>query len=346
MISGGEKFMSTWNPEILFYYHPTTLVLVDDLQKFLKSFELFLSTKYLCKGYHEPKTALLDIQNSKNTDLSDKKWIVLYKQENGEDRKLFDISWEKIRAQIYNPKRFAEFSTALVDYAMPSINGLDFCERLKELSIKKIMVTGEASHELAVKAFNNGLIDKFIRKNDPDFESLVIAAVEEMQHKYFCDLTKPLIKNLICNKEFALQYAEVHKIFTDICQKHKIIEYYMIDNFGSYLLLDANANISWFVIKSDAEVEKYVCLTRDYMAKESLIRALQKRQIIPFFFNREDEEKPFEELDQYWHKSQAIETSNGNFHYAFVTGANANAIHHKEIVGYKDFLNAKDWHKK
>jgi CheY-like chemotaxis protein len=69
---------------------------------------------------------------------------------------------------IYNPRRYEEISTVIVDYDMPSMKGLEFCEKLQNPYIRKILYTGVAGEGLAIEAFNKGLIDGYIRKGDPN----------------------------------------------------------------------------------------------------------------------------------------------------------------------------------
>ena len=47
---------------------------------------------------------------------------------------------------------------------MPDINGIEFCQNLKDKKVFKIMLTAEADSNIAIKAFNDGLINKFILK--------------------------------------------------------------------------------------------------------------------------------------------------------------------------------------
>ena len=70
---------------------------------------------------------------------------------------------------IYNKERFGETSVVVVDFAMPQMNGEEFCRKLGQLkgnSVKIIMLTGEADEEMAVRLFNAGVIDKFLRKGN------------------------------------------------------------------------------------------------------------------------------------------------------------------------------------
>ena len=56
---------------------------------------------------------------------------------------------------------------AVMDVAMPELNGMEFCRRITDPSIRKIVLTGKADEHVAVKSFNEGLIDRFIRRIHP-----------------------------------------------------------------------------------------------------------------------------------------------------------------------------------
>ena len=75
-------------------------------------------------------------------------------------------SYEK----IYDDNRFAGISTVVLDYNM-STDGLELSKQIRRNCsyIKIIMLTGEADENLAIEAFNEGLIDKFIRKSSTTF---------------------------------------------------------------------------------------------------------------------------------------------------------------------------------
>ena len=79
---------------------------------------------------------------------------------------------------------------------MPSLNGVEFCSQLKQKSFKKIMLTGKAGESVAVQAFNEGIIDKFIRKDSPNFEKTLTVAIEELQHEYFRNLSTVVTDSL------------------------------------------------------------------------------------------------------------------------------------------------------
>ena len=65
---------------------------------------------------------------------------------------------------------------------MPEMNGLEICKILKGYPFKFILITGEATSEKAIEAFNSGLIHQFIPKgcsdfNDRFFNSVSISSI-------------------------------------------------------------------------------------------------------------------------------------------------------------------------
>ena len=56
------------------------------------------------------------------------------------DRRTIALDVDQIYRIVMDPQRFYAPAVIVVDYAMPQINGLDFCRALKGLPCKKIPV--------------------------------------------------------------------------------------------------------------------------------------------------------------------------------------------------------------
>src|SRR6187402_2342488 len=101
--------------------------------------------------------------------------------------------WVKQVLTRQNLKRFDELrvkevSVLVVDYSMPSMNGIEFCEKVKNSSIKKILLTGYATFTDAVNAFNNNTIHYYLKKNDENMLQQLEATIHQLQHAYFNEL--------------------------------------------------------------------------------------------------------------------------------------------------------------
>jgi CheY-like chemotaxis protein len=77
-------------------------------------------------------------------------------------------------------ERYALARVCVVDYSMPSMDGLQALSELVDWPGSKVLLTGQADEQIAVRAFNRGLIDQFIPKQSPDIARTLITAVEHL----------------------------------------------------------------------------------------------------------------------------------------------------------------------
>jgi len=131
----------------------------------------------------------------------------------------------------------------LIDYDMPGINGLTVCEKIKDSRIKKILLTGVADEQVAINAFNRGLIDYFIRKHDPDSPQLVLDFTQDAINRFFYDATQPAIESVIKQSSWInspLNLPDYRTFFAKLVHEFHIIEYYLLDISGSFFAIDIN----------------------------------------------------------------------------------------------------------
>lgn len=77
-------------------------------------------------------------------------------------------------------ERFALTRVCVVDYSMPGMDGLQTLAELADWPGSRVLLTGQADEQVAVRAFNRGLIDQFIPKQTPDISRRLIEAVEHL----------------------------------------------------------------------------------------------------------------------------------------------------------------------
>ena len=90
-----------------------------------------------------------------------------------------------LEQEITLVERFRRVSVLMVDYAMPTMDGLEFCKRVKSNDIKKALLTGVADEKTAVAAFNDGIIDRYIPKGSLASMKSVIPHIRAMQNDFF-----------------------------------------------------------------------------------------------------------------------------------------------------------------
>ena len=260
------------------------------------------------------------------------------------DQYIAEFDLRKLHHEIYNPQRFEQFSSLIIDYAMPAQNGLDFSRSLKKAFYLKVLLTADASAELAVSAFNEGLIDKFLEKNSLDLPEILLKLKAELEEKYFLRLSEAAL-NQANHKLYQQAPACLHDpvfalFFKELLKQQKIVEYYLLDEQGSFLLLTADAKPSWLIVKSEADMEAVVDYAKDFMLPEGLMQGLITRELVPYFHTEEDFKIGYdsEESRRYLHKASKLEGEQ-LWHYAYLTEAANYHLERHRIFSYQEYLN-------
>jgi hypothetical protein len=141
----------------------------------------------------------------------------------------------------YNPNRLSQISVIVADYDLGDQGtGIDFCKAIGDKNIQKILLTGQLEHDFVIKAFNEGFIQRFVRKQEiSDFENIV-QILTKAQRAYFQQITKTIIEAVGSRPQFplAVYYLQFQTFFENLLKNYDIVEYYLLDPVGSYLLLD------------------------------------------------------------------------------------------------------------
>jgi len=214
------------------FFMPTQSIIVDDhstfLNKLVKDLDHPFSTY---KSFTRPFEAIEFINSHANNGS--------IKQIPDKIDRLVNGYLETFEELIYDKSRFEQISTLIVDYDMPGINGIEVCKRISSPYIQKILLTGAASDQLAIQAFNDKTIDYFINKSQPNLLEEIERVIGLAQDKYFSSLVHPLINP---STPEALDMAGIMDpafidFFHKFIREKNICEYYLLDSVGTYLLL-------------------------------------------------------------------------------------------------------------
>ena len=150
------------------YQYPTLTVLIDDSQSFLTSLAFQLNPQLACKSFHDTDAAINWLHHTHwhSTKNENEPIRVGYdKLTESFERCSASIDLDLIYRIVMNRHRFDMPAVLVIDYAMPQMNGVEFCQAVQGLPCKKILFTGQADEKIAIDAFNRKLIDRFIKKN-------------------------------------------------------------------------------------------------------------------------------------------------------------------------------------
>ena len=281
------------NIKPLFYFYPTKIYLVDDNLRFLENLQLSLP------GFNTQIETKLD-QALTHIKANQAEQIKLFHQLIKPDEALqldndldeygshVSYSLDKIK-QIMNKKtRFDDISVIVIDYAMPGMNGVKFCEALNGLPIKKIMLTGEADHQLAIDAFNRKIIDGFVSKNSKTLYEELRQMIRDLQKEYFYCLQQRLIDGVEANLAGENIIDEYNQLVEKLTLQYNIKEYYLTDSKGSCVMFDNGDNKHYLQIYSVGELDMYHDIALNSDESKSLINDLAERKKAPFFMDRDE----------------------------------------------------------
>lgn len=334
------------NDSIGLCYYPTTTVFIDDNKGYLDYMKLNLADVIPCQFFDAPDVFLDHFkQNYQHKTFIDN--CILNNTDHDSDENFsinFDIN--AIHQYVYNPNRFAEISTLVVDYSMPSMNGLELCQQIRQLNkeIRIIMLTGEADQTLAVNAFNAGLINKFIVKNNTDITRATLDSVLQQQQDYFLALSDSVLnKKTKQAKQILLSLDDPNfiNLFVKIKQQHRIVEYYSVTNTGSLLMLDENAKPSWLAILSDDQMAAFYVTAEYGGSSQEILSALKDKKKIPFILSNEADYVLPNDWDDYFYPANLLKGQT-DYYYAYIT-EHKNYLGNSKILSLKSYLDNIDF---
>ena len=312
-------------------FYPTTVLLVDDdvLQSELLAMQLEShGTCNVFKGkvFESGESALNFLKDYKSPSLMKK--YMLIDEDDGALGRSIKINIAGIQETALNINRFEEITVGVIDYHMPIMNGIQLCKAIREKypKIKLIMLTAEADNELAIKAHNEKIIDLFVRKDLKNSPDTLLVMIHNLQLDYFRDQSSVLVESFLNSSE---GYPEClnDPIFADFFFKalkgRQIIEFYIINSFGDFLLLDKNGNKSWLMIRTEQslrlsyEIAEYAAEDNQDDVLRNMAKNIELGNIAPFFENELISDIPPEHWASYL---QSLTTIQGNnvYYYAFI----------------------------
>lgn len=327
--------------QILPYFHPSTVVFVDDNHSFLEGLKLSLAAELACEMYTDPVKALKSINNhSANPPLADR-CFSLYTENHIPGGTAIYLDLSLIEQEISKSQRFALPSVVIVDYDMPMMNGLEFCAQIKDRKIQRILLTGVADEQVAIEAFNAGLIDRFIRKNHDHALEIISAYIAELQIRYFVSLVDKLKASLsMQTPEFLLQ-APVHNHLTEILTHKQTREYYMVSEPPGFLLLTSAGSVQRLILQDDELISQNLQYAINHHAPASIIEALQKKQALAFFYQAKE---PYNDEEYPWQDFifPATQIENSSWHIAFDNNPPIDIEYQASHASYNTYLKGLD----
>lgn len=258
------------------FWFPTKTLLIDDDGVYLENIAFALSDTLNVRSFHSVDDALNELSTAKFIDANQTIEMT--------DLAHFDRSYlvweeENIVKTLFDPHRFNRITTIICDYSMPEMNGLEFFQKISMLPVKKILLTGKADTDIAIEAFNAGIIDFYIKKGTKTINE-ILSQIPIFQRKAFIDASQ-LVYNTIKNDLF-LDASVINKV-DFLLESHDIREFYLL-NSSTFLLVKNNGQLMALLLLTEQDIEEGIHDFEDYDAFDpKVLQAITARQHFPFF---------------------------------------------------------------
>lgn len=283
-------------------FYPTRKIILDDDKEFSDSMLLNMHNRnitsynssaealdYLLKEYKPSFTKFDMIKNNAFIVESTLQHVI-------------NIDIEKIKITSTNPYH-QDISVLLIDYHMPDIKGIDFLEKIQHLPIKYALITGEQNYQIAIDAFNSGLVHAYLRKDDPDFSNKIQNIVSDLEWKYFTEMS-----NVISNfSDFCyLNNPTFISLFKQFIEDHQITEFYLTHNDGNFTTFNSKKEKKYLLVRNKKQLELLSEVAKEDGGSSEIIHQLKQGKIIPFFNSKEYWQIPASEWDKFSYPATEI----------------------------------------
>jgi len=228
------------------FHRPGTVVFLDDDPDYLEMLALVLPRRWHVKLFMRPAECINYLQQEPpfwEADAWNQQQLITEWRDGKALIPQVLAYWSKYT------ERYALTRVCVVDYSMPGMDGLQALSELVEWPGSRVLLTGQADEQVAVRAFNRGLIDQFIAKQTPDISRRLIDAVEQLlatpnaRHEQTWRVTLSPEQNAL------LRTPAASRDLKALAAKHWIEHVVIGDPFG-VLGMDSNGRVSWLQLET------------------------------------------------------------------------------------------------
>lgn len=178
-------------------------------------------------------------------------------------------------------RRFHLTSALFVDFHMPGMDGLKLLSAIDALPSRRILLTGVADAEVAVKAFNRGTIHKFVPKNSPDFSKALRECAEDM-HLLVCEHLGQLLRPTLTDAQVELlQEPGVAKGLWDKVRTLRWTEFVVVGQPFGILGMGPAGPLQWLQLETRESLKGLAEAAAETGYSAADVKAIERGDAVP-----------------------------------------------------------------
>jgi CheY-like chemotaxis protein len=178
-----------------------------------------------------------------------------------------------------NPSRYHLAKTCVIDFAMPGTNGLQVLDTLLDWPGSRVLLTGQADEQIAVQAFNNGLIDQFVPKQAPDITRLLMGVLRRLSTAPHARINAVWRTALQPVQQSILQIPSVSQALQAYAAEHWV-EYAVLGQPFGMLGLNAMGRCQWLQLEVSSSLGDLAELVASAGLSFDVVRAVQAGRLL------------------------------------------------------------------
>ncbi len=179
-----------------------------------------------------------------------------------------------------HPARYQLAQTCVVDFQMPGMDGLKVLNHLLDWPGSRILLTGQADDQIAIEAFNKGLIDQFIPKQTADIAGRLMTTLIRLSQQAHPRLNTVWRTALKSSQQTILEQPSIASALLSMA-RDRWIEYVVLGEPFGMLGLDAQGECDWLQLEPTAGLKDVADLARSAGLGFELVRSIQNGNVLP-----------------------------------------------------------------
>lgn len=238
--------MNSAAPPLSLYRRPASLIFLDDDANYLEMLALVMPRAWSVRLFTRADDCIAHIRQ-KHADWEADLWA---------HHAIID-AWRAGSALIpqilhywqTHTTRYALAKVYVVDYAMPAMTGLDVLQALPYWPSERVLLTGKADELVAVTAFNQGLINRFVPKQRPDIGAYLTQILGGLRNSAM-PLYEGVWRTTLRKDHYeALNSIAVALWIEQFVAQHQWVEYVVLGQPFGILGLDSEARPHWLQLE-------------------------------------------------------------------------------------------------
>lgn len=228
------------------YRSPGTIVFLDDDPDYLDMLALVIPEEWHVRLFRRAQACINQLQQEPPLWEADA-WT---QQEMIEDARAggAPLISQILRYWAERTQRYALTQVCVVDYSMPGMDGLQALSELVDWPGLRVLLTGQADEQIAVDAFNRGLIEQFIAKQTPDISRRLIETLGRLQATASGRYSQIWRSTLTQSQNALLRVPSIARDLTEFVA-NRWVEYVVIGRPFGVLGRDANGRVGWLQLE-------------------------------------------------------------------------------------------------